>query len=128
MSECSCIYVGDYDGPSMHSKSHRKARKTHQCSECERNILPGEEYEYVFGVWAGDTNQFKTCLDCLSVRDSFFCEGIVYGGIWELVPEHILELNGEVSSDCIVPLTPRAREIICELIEEQWRIWDDDED
>ena len=39
--------------------------------------------------------------------------------------EHINEMCDEISSDCIVPLTKRAKDIVCDMIED---CWGDDED
>lgn len=62
--DCFC----DYDMPSVSSRSNPRARKRHSCSECGSPILPGEQYEYVFGVWDGDASIFKTCERCTDLR------------------------------------------------------------
>jgi len=117
MSSCSCIYVEDYDEPEFYSATERKARKEHSCCECGRTIEPKEKYEHVSGKW-DDIQTYKTCLDCVSVRKSFFCEGYYHLNIWESVGEHLLEIDGELSSECLLSLTPRAREKVCDIIEE----------
>ncbi len=121
MSDCSCIYMGDYDGPEFCSELYPTAAKEHECGECGKTIEVGEKYEKTTGCWEGTFNTHKTCLDCVSMRDSFFCDGWCYTRIWEFLSDHIMEVQGQVSSECLVPLTPRAREKVCELIEEQWR-------
>ena len=45
------------------------ARKRHSCSECFGWIEPGESYERVWGKWDGSQDTFKTCPDCLALRD-----------------------------------------------------------
>jgi len=56
------------DYPSVfHVKLH-KARKEHCCNECHRTILPGEQYEHVFGVWNGESGTYKICGFCLALR------------------------------------------------------------
>lgn len=128
MSNCSCVYV-DYDGNEEFSQHKTvRARKTHKCCECHREILIGEKYEYVFGKWDGDTYTHKTCLDCMSVRDSFFCAGYIYEMIWEHLWEHLSDLGGRVSDDCLISLTPKAREMVCGMIEDIWDELDGDED
>ncbi len=62
--DCFC----DYDPPSIYRATRQKARKEHKCFECCAPIHPGEEYEYVFGVWEGYADSYKTCARCLSVR------------------------------------------------------------
>lgn len=120
MSDCSCVYVGDSESSEFESITNPVSRKTHKCYECGKEILPGEKYERSSGVWDGDFNTFKTCADCLSTRESFFCGGYIYGALWEYLWEHLRDVNGEVSSDCIVPLTPEAREKVCDMIERVW--------
>ena len=115
---CSCVYVDGYELPEFSDSRIYKAKKDHVCTECYRKILPGEKYERVFGKWDGAVETYKTCSDCLSVRDVFFCGSWGYTSIWEDLYSHIAE--GSIDSDCLVALTPRAREKVCEMIEESW--------
>ena len=127
MSDCGCVYVGDDDGDLQFcTVVERKARKEHKCTACERTIERGEHYEYYsgkgldYGFW-----QDKTCSDCLSVVDSLFCKGRPANeAMYECLRVHVIEMEGKISSDCIVPLTPRAREKVCEVIEEAWETLD----
>lgn len=125
--ECACVAVDIDNYPEFFEEKTRKAVKPNKCSECRRVIEPGERYEHVAGKWDGHFETFKMCSDCLSIRKSFFCEGFSFGGMLEELGEHINYMNGEVSGDCIKPLTPRAREIVCEMIEREWERFDDDE-
>jgi len=119
MSDCSCIYA-DYDGCADEiQKAVRVARKPHKCQECYRVIKKGEKYEYYAGNYDGFFTH-KTCTDCLSVREEFFCSGFGFGAIWEDVWEHVQELDGNISSECLAKLTPRAREKICDYVQEAW--------
>jgi hypothetical protein len=99
--------------------------------ECNRVIAKGELYEYVFTHFDGDHETYKTCVDCLSVRDSFFCQGWGFGQIWGDLGEHLVDViwrgNGGVSSDCMTPLTVAARERVCDMIERIWADHDEDE-
>ena len=118
---CSCAYVGDHtDNSYFCSESYPQARREHTCGECRRTISPGEKYERANLGHEGSVITFKTCEDCLSVRESFFCHGWIYQNIWSDLRKHIRNRLGEISSDCITPLTPKAREQVCELIEERW--------
>ena len=62
--DCAC----DYNAPSAYSRTMPRARKRHKCCECRGGILPGEQYERVFGVWDGDWNTFITCARCIDIR------------------------------------------------------------
>jgi hypothetical protein len=64
----------------------RKARKEHKCTECGSVIKKGEEYEYISGMWDGTWDFFKTCQDCIDIRESLsmmecFCWS--HGGLAE---------------------------------------------
>ena len=121
MSNCSCVYIDmDYDGPEFHKTTMPRARKEHRCGECGRTIMPLERYENINGVWEGDFSTYKTCLDCLSIRNEFFCEGYYYEMVLENLREHIFESRGEIPEDCILSLTPKAQEYVCDLIEQAW--------
>lgn len=126
MSNCSCVFVDSFDYPEFHRAKIQKARKYHTCCECGRLIEPFEEYEYACGMWENCFNVFKTCSDCLSIRKEFFCGGFEYEGMKMLLWEHLQEMDGDVSEDCLnifSALTPRAKSMVCEMIEQ---IWDDE--
>jgi len=41
-----------------------------------------------------------------------------------MVHEHVVdEMFGNISSDCLVNLTPTAREQVCKFIEEGWELY-----
>ena len=123
--ECSCTVETDCDeGPSFFSSRERKARKEHKCNECRRIISPGETYEYIAGVWDGSFDTYKTCSDCLSVRDEFFKSGYILSDIWMDLREYIFDCHGDIPEKCLVKLTPSAREKVLAIIE---RYFSDDE-
>ena len=63
---CSC----DYDQPDFINTEIRKAKKEHKCCECGYTIKPGEQYEYVFGLWNVKPDTYKTCERCLDLREN----------------------------------------------------------
>lgn len=119
--DCSCIYIGNYDNPEFYKETYPTARKKHICTECGRIILPGEKYTNEKVKWEGEFNTFKTCIDCLSIRGTFFCNGWLYTMLYEYLQEHINEMDGEISEDCIAELTPTAQEEVCDIIETYWK-------
>jgi hypothetical protein len=127
MSECSCIYVDTDDGGHILRDKTTKAIKNHKCCECNRVIKNGEMYENQVLVYDGKISQYKTCEDCASVRTEFFCEGYYFEMVWEYVEEHINEMCGNISSECLASLTKVARDRVCDMIEEYWRRSGDDE-
>ena len=64
MSECYC----DYDPPEVHRRNEVRARKEYRCEECPNRIKPGDRYEYVWGIWEGYAQTFRTCSDCVERR------------------------------------------------------------
>lgn len=117
---CACIYVDDAETCEFYNERYSVARIEHKCHECGRVIPRGERYEVVTGKWDSRLDTFKTCLDCLSIRNSFFCNGFLFGGLWEMLSEHINEMRGEIASECLVKLTPAAKAKVCTLIEDAW--------
>lgn len=111
----------------LHRKIIKKSRKTHKCSECGREIAPGESYEYVFGKWpeVDEIRSYKTCSDCIIARNVFFYGyDYVFGFVWEDIFE---EYRYCMIEDCIAQLTPYHRDRLCEKIEKEWEEEEDDE-
>ncbi len=63
--DCYCDYVP----PSAYTAKVVKARKAHTCEECGRNIEPGENYERASGIWEDEPHTYKTCRQCLALRE-----------------------------------------------------------
>ena len=108
------------DMPDFFTRSMPTAHNEHKCGECGRVINPGEKYEYVSGKWDGDWEVYKTCADCLSIRDTLFCNyGI--GRIYEDLMEEIYNTNGgNHIAENLAGLTPAARAKVCEMLEKYW--------
>lgn len=123
VSNCSCVIFDDYsyDEPAFVSSKIHKARKLHICGECGKTIHPGDEYEYVAGLWSGILGIHKTCEVCLEIRNMFFCEGWAYGEIHQDLYGYINYSDASVSEDCLLELSKKARDIVCGKIERFWR-------
>ena len=102
--------------PECFSAKNRKARKEHTCCECGETIPKDALYRYESGIWEGEPQDYKTCLDCISVRDTFFC-GFVFRSVWEDMRDMVYDYEG-VSSEKINSLTPKAREKVIALVDE----------
>jgi len=119
----NCVLNPNYDEVSYRLQQKIvTARKHHTCEECSCDIKPGMRYELYKGVQDDGIFTCKTCLDCVSIREAFFKHGIAqFGTVLEEVYENIVyELEGEVDSKCILPLTDKAKEKIFGYIEEAW--------
>ncbi len=120
LSNCDCIYLEptDYEIAECFFESSPIAKKPHKCCECGRIIEPGEKYIRESGKWTGEFSVYKTCIDCFSVREEMFCEGYLYTTLWENVCEYLRDVDYEISEKCLLTLTPRARNMILDIIEE----------
>jgi len=116
---CVVSYAEAGDPADFYWDSKPVARREHVCSECRRVIQPGERYGRVTGKWDGEIQTYKTCFDCQSIIDFLFCDGVVFGEVRADLREHIAE-GGTISEDCMIQLTPRARGMVCEIIEGFW--------
>ncbi len=67
------------DEASFRDERKRKARKAHRCTECGREILPGESYTAGRMIWEGEWSTYKTCSRCdamaaaIHAIDPYFC-------------------------------------------------------
>jgi hypothetical protein len=128
MSECSCIYVDVDDPLELVTRRWQKAKKQYECCECPDPIKVGDRYLYEYTKNRGKTKIYRTCADCKSVRDIYFCNGWYYEGIWETFEEYVRDANGEVICDGVADLTPGAKDKVFAIIEEEWKRWDEDEE
>ena len=115
---CSCITVDYDDGPEFYSEYNvKKARKDHHCCECRGTIKKGDSYEVIAGMWEGDFQIYKTCLDCQSIRKEFFCGGaFVFGEILNDLKES-LYYAWDVDLCCLNGLTPGARDRVMGILD-----------
>lgn len=122
MESCGCIYVGvdEFEETISEARTFR-AFVERKCGECGRILEKGEAYEYWVSEFDGCVSAHITCLDCQSIRDVFFCGEWFWGMIIEYLDNHIVDLEGHISSECILALTPRAREHVFDAIEEVWK-------
>lgn len=85
---CNCSVDG-YDPPTVYLVHRYKARRSHTCCECQREIKKRETYEQATGRWDGEWSTYKTCLGCLRIRDHLSPDGWMHGGLAEAVEECI---------------------------------------
>jgi hypothetical protein len=120
MSDCRCSIGSEGDGeyPEFSDVRHVKARKTHQCCECGKDIQRGETYQYWVGKFDGEMGYEKTCLICAEIRSSFSCEAWpLFGYMWAEIKDHMFP---ELTTACYDRLsTPEARSIV----QRRWREW-----
>lgn len=80
--------MNDFELPSAFSEKERKARKPHECCECNQEIKIGEKYQYCSGIWDGEPSSYKTCLSCLTLRNDYkdkTGEDVYFAGLKEYI-------------------------------------------
>jgi len=123
MSDCGCVYVEDDGDPAVIlGEKIRRAHKAHKCDECRGVIEIGETYEDVKGLSDGSWFRNKTCSDCLSIRRVMFCGSWNYGSIKDDLWEHVSDFDGQIDEDCLLRLTPRARSMVADMIDQVWEM------
>lgn len=130
MSSCSCINIGT-DSDSLECTNKKLFRCTHskKCDECRKIINRGELFywsiwqycDYETDEYYGDAEYESTCIDCQSIRDEFFCNGFNFQFTWNDLKDHIDDINGELSSECLLRLTIGARNKVIDMIDELYK-------
>ena len=119
--ECDvCIGSGDDygDEAEFFSETKRKARKTYNCMECGRQIVPGQAYVKIVGKWDGILDTIRQCVECNKIQKVFACGGgFLYGQLWEDMEQAFSSLR--VTSPCFQKLPLPARQFLTE----KWWEW-----
>lgn len=70
----------DYLSPTIYREIMRKANKNHECKICGNEIIQGENYLHINGLWEDKWSNVKVCDHCIAVRkfldDENLCHGI----------------------------------------------------
>jgi hypothetical protein len=82
--------------------------------------MKGEKYERVEYVFEDDFYTDKTCNDCLSIVKEFFCGGCCIDTMYEDFELHLEEIDGQIKSECLERLTPRAKAKVIDMIDSIW--------
>lgn len=106
MSDCG-VCIGGFDGYSeFFSEEVRRARKTYKCSECDREIVPGQKYVVLSGKCEGDLWRERCCEVCNEISKAFSCDGRSVGNLWEEM-DYVMD---ELTTTCFDRLTtPEAK-------------------
>ena len=125
--ECSCNINSCDEGYEVYKKRTITSKTIHKCGECNRKIPVGEKYEVYTGVFEGDRYRHKTCSDCLSFRNNFFGSWM-FESLWEDFRDNMDDCGWQVPEKCLSKVTPATRAKICEMIEDYWMDYENEED
>lgn len=123
MGDCGvCIGTDDWEQGSFQCVTNPKARKEHKCCECSRTIVKRQMYERYAGCWGGSMECYKTCMDCVNIRDGLRCgNGFIFGELWN----DIREIFGSINISCLDKIkTPSAKSFFLD----QWHKWKFEQD
>lgn len=94
--------IDDSDGHCtvLHSRQQR-ARLRHRCTECRRDIEPGETYIAERTIFDGDAMSHKICAHCQRVRAYLMdhCGGWMYRGLHEDIAGHYYSTESNDASE-----------------------------
>lgn len=117
-STVSCSDCGD-EGVLLSAKMVKAGKKC-RCEECHINIEKGTEYYREVLVFEENEKPkiLRTCPTCLNIRNTFFEYGFIYSTVLDDLNEHIYQCDGDISEGTLAKLTPEAKEVVCEMLEE----------
>lgn len=96
----NCISGNDSGNtPTLCTVKIVKARKPYFCCECKNEIMPGERYEHVSGLWDGEWAVYHTCLPCSRIREDLLCDW-TYGELFETLREALYESGDYDDEHC----------------------------
>jgi len=123
MEDCSCVYIPydtDESWDDEPTQEMETAKAERVCTECGKIIKFGEHYEYFIGYFCGNLEVYRTCLDCLSLREAFFCKGWVFTMLWEDFEGFVYGCRAEISFAKFSELTQVALHKACAIVDEFW--------
>lgn len=117
MSDCGvCLDSGYDETPTLYNDNFFKARKSHRCCECGRQIAVGSQYQRVEALWDGNFDTYKTCMDWWNIREAFRCGG---GFLFERLWDDLNEYKNDINFDCVKNIkTPSAKAYYLERLRE----------
>lgn len=124
--KCNCVDIGFVVGLYFCpiSELTLRACKNYLCTECGNDIKIGDIYKN--GVYSRDEESTdslyfnKMCSTCLSIQNVIFCNGFIFNYLIDDLWDFINNINGEIGSDIMLRLTPKARLYVINLIDKHW--------
>ncbi len=71
------------DAPTVYRQEAVCSRIDRACDECGVTIAAGELHEYVFGIWEGEGQHYRTCAPCVEIRDDLRADMHDDGAMYE---------------------------------------------
>jgi len=93
------------------------ARKPHTCEECDKTIIPGEQYERTEMLYDGSWSRMSVCLICAEIGNAFSCDGRTIGDMWEDIRDNMFPV---MTTGCLAKLKTAAAK---QHLLNQWNEW-----
>ena len=118
--KCSCQIETDHDEESemIFEKDLTIFKNQQRCCECGVELSIGDQYRKEIALHDYEAHTYRTCLDCISIRDNLFCGWTwtcLFDDLWEEIED-----GEDIPESCMATLTTPARERVCEIIETFW--------
>ena len=118
--KCSCQIETDHEEESemIFEKDLTIFKNQQRCCECGVSLTEGDRYRKEIVKHDYEAHTYRTCLDCISIRDNLFC-----GWTWTCLLDDLreeIEDGEDIPESCMAALTANARARTCEMIEEHW--------
>jgi len=117
---CACLIEMDHEEDSeiIFEKKLTICKNQQKCCECGISLTAGDQYLKEIAIYDCEVYTYRTCIDCISIRNNIFC-----GWMWTNILQNLqaeIEWSGGVSESCISVLTLKAKERVCDMIEAYW--------
>ena len=118
--KCSCQIETDHEEESemIFEKDLTVCKNQQRCCECGVELSIGDQYRKEIAKYDYNAHTYRTCLNCISIRDNLFC-----GWTWTCLLDDLreeIEWDKDIPESCMAALTIPARERVCEIIETFW--------
>ena len=118
--KCSCQIETDHEEESemIFEKDLTIFKNQQRCCECGVELNIGDQYRKEIAHHDYEAHTYRTCIDCLSIRDNLFCGWTwtcLFDDLWEEIED-----GEDIPESCMATLTTPARERVCEIIETFW--------
>jgi hypothetical protein len=107
--------------PDVYNEVIRRARKEHKCCECRGVIQKREFYQYVSGIWNGEADSYKTCIDCVKMRKligSNYCD--MNEIAFECLSDELGEFRNDLHDDFKFQIENYVRKLSLRGVDKSW--------
>lgn len=121
VGDCGVCIGGGYDNDELDIDTYYQRnviiKRNCKCFECGELVKAGTEHQQCGGTYEGVRKNWRFCLLCAEIADTFCCDGRMFGTLWEGVEE---DLFPQLTTDCLVKLKTAAAK---QHLVNKWNEW-----